>query len=651
LGEIETTLLQHEQITDAVVVAVTDETGNKKLTAYFVTKNKNEIPINQLREFTGNRLPHYMVPSVWMRLEKLPLTQSGKVNRRALPQPNIQREVLESDFVEPHTIKEKTIAAIWQDILNSEKISIKDNFFELGGDSILSIQMIARARQQGIQITPKQLFENPTIEELASVAGSVPVIQAEQGLVTGPLTLTPIQRYFFEQNFSNPHHWNQSVMLEVSQSLSAGILQQVVKAIVAHHDALRLRFEKDKNNRWQGYFSEQTNISFFVFFDFSVLSPDEQDKSIKKEAERLQKSLNIWEGPLFRLAYFKRNGDRPDRLLIIIHHLAVDGVSWRILTEDIQLAYSQLINNQKINLPPKTTSFQYWAQSLEKYAHSETVQKELNFWLQMIKRKVQPLPVDFPNGNNTEKSARKVVVLLKEKETSALLQEVPSVYNTQINDALLATLLKAYSRWSGQTQIFLQLEGHGREEIADDIDISRTVGWFTTMYPVLLSDDHSTDLGQLLKSVKEQLRRVPNKGIGYGLLKYTLNNENLGLFKKPGIVFNYLGQFDQVVNENQIFRVAQDYEATERAPENHREFLIDISISVKNGRMIIQIIYNKNIHKHKTIESLASYFKEELLNLIEFCRSVESGGYTPSDFSDVKLEEDEIDDLLSELDE
>ena len=649
LGEIEAVLREHDAVDDAVVAAHSDDGGEKRLVAY-LTGQQDKIPgIRTLRSFLSEKLPDYMIPATFVHLESFPLLPNGKVNRKALPRPEFSRSGLESEYVEPVSENEIILAEIWKQVLGIEKVGIRDNFFELGGDSILSIQVIARARQHGLQITPKQLFENPTIESLASLAGSAPVIHAEQGPVSGPLTLTPIQRHFFEQNHKNPHHWNQSILLEVRENLDPQILKQVVEAIVRHHDALRLRFKRE-NGRWMAFHTDTIDQDIFSFMDFSQLPNDEQPAAIEAEANRLQTSLNLQNGPLLRVTYFKRGAGMPDRLLLIIHHLAVDGISWRILTEDIRLAYSQAISGKKIILPPKTTSFQYWAQRLVEYAKSDTLKEEKDFWLQIQKTDIQPLPIDFSEGANTEESARKVVVLLNKEKTSALLQEVPSVYNTQINDALLTALLNAYNRWTGQNQIFLQLEGHGREEIADDMDVSRTVGWFTTMYPLLLTKNHSTDIGQLLKSVKEQLRRIPQKGIGYGLLFYIINNNKIGKTKKPAIVFNYLGQFDQLVNENSIFRVVQDYEIKERAAENHREFLLDISASVKNSRLVIQIIYSKNRHKRKTIESFASYFKENLLNLVEFCRSTEAGGYTPSDFSDVTLEEEEIDDLLSELD-
>ena len=650
LGEIESALLNHPAVNETVVLAK-GPAGNKQLVAYLVTQKMQKPSISDLRDFLKNRLPEYMIPAYFMFLDKMPVSAVGKIDRRQLPEPELSRDSLKEKFVAASDEREKILVDIWKELLNLDMVGIKDNFFELGGDSILSIQMIARARQRGLHITPKQLFETPTIEGLAASAGTAPIVHAEQETVSGPLTLTPIQRYFFEQNLSNPHHWNQSLMLEVSAPLDTDVLLQVVRALIRQHDVLRLRFNKDGKENDSAYFSDQTGESSFKVYDFSTRTAKEQITAIKTEAERLQASLNIWDGPLFQVAYFKRDSAHFDRLFIVIHHLVIDGLSWRILTEDLLTAYEQASQGQSIQLPPKTTSFQYWAQSLEKYAHSEVIQNELDFWLQMLPSTKPVIPVDITGGINTEESAKAVSIELSEEKTKALLQEVPSVYNTEINDALLTALFKAYKRWSGQTQFFLQLEGHGREQIAEDIDVSRTVGWFTTMYPLLLKSNQIADTGALFKSIKEQLRKIPNKGIGYGLHRYILNNIQLSRAGKPDISFNYLGQFDQLLQKDGFFRTVHDLETHERGIENIREFLIDISASVKNNRLFIQFIYSKNIHKAENMKTFASWFKEELNDLIEFCRSAEAGGYTPSDFRDVALEEEEINNLLSELDD
>ena len=653
LGEIESILKQHPAIDDTVVIVREDKPGLRQISAYYTIKTNVTADTKELREHLQAQLPDYMIPVFYIPLAELPLLPNGKIDRKKLPRPDSTTIARSSEFKKASTEKEQMLANIWSELLNLQIVGVEDNFFELGGDSILSIQMIARARQRGLRITPKQLFENPTIEKLAATADSAPVIHAEQGAVRGPLTLTPVQRHFFEQNHKKPQHWNQSIMLEVKNPLDPQILQQVVAAILNQHDALRLRFKAD-NGQWQAEHADTMDDDVFVYLDFSELSPDEQPAAIEKKANRLQASLNLKKGPLVRVAYFKRSSGQLDRLLLVIHHLAVDGISWRILTEDIQLAYTQAAGRQKILLPPKTTSFQYWAEHLAQYAKSPSLKKEVVFWLNQ-NVETGRLPRDHESGVNDEASAGTVLITLDQEHTQDLLQNVPAVFNTQINDALLTALVQAMEHWTGKKELWIQLEGHGREDIIEGVDISRTVGWFTTLYPVKLNIHGAINAGDALKKIKEQLRRIPQKGIGFGLLRYLSEDpgirEQLQAIPAPDLVFNYLGQFDQVVDENSPFKPLSEGTGLERSPDARREHLLDVSASVKGGTLTVAFTFSKNFHTEETIARLADDYLSEIRNLIAFCASSAAGGYTPSDFEEAGLEEDEIGDLLAELDE
>jgi amino acid adenylation domain-containing protein/non-ribosomal peptide synthase protein (TIGR01720 family) len=654
LGEIESVLKEHISVNDAVVIVREDIPDNKRITAYLTAEDESTPNISELRDFSKEKLPDYMLPAAFVWLETIPLLPNGKVDRKALPKPDITRPDLQSDYTAPGNEKEKILAEIWSELLGMKQVGIKDNFFELGGDSILIIQIIARANQKGLSITPKQLFEYPTIEGLAAAAGTVPVIHAEQGIITGTVKLTPIQKKFFEQNHVEAHHWNQAIMLEVKESLGPKILKQVVSKIIEHHDALRLRF-KQTGGEWDQINAGVDDNIPFVYKDFSNLPVTEQLTEIEKEAGRLQASLNLEQGPIMRAAYFKRSAAESDRLLIIVHHLAVDGISWRILTEDIQIVYSQIAAQQTIILPPKSTSFQYWAEKLYEYAQSDALNSELQYWLNLSENNLDKLPVDYENGINDEASLEVVTVSLNEENTTSLLKEVPAVFNTQINDALLTALVRAYGLWTGKQKLTLLLEGHGREDIIEGIDISRTVGWFTSMFPVYLDLSGAVDPGEALKLTKEQLRQIPDKGVGFGLLRYLSNNEKtknkLNTVHNPEITFNYLGQFDHVDENAGRFIPVIGAAGAERSLKSERQNLWDISGSINNGQLIIKIAYSKNFHKQATVEKFAGDYLDEIKLLIKYCQSAEAGGYTPSDFEDVELEEDEIDGILEELGE
>ncbi|MBD1806823.1 amino acid adenylation domain-containing protein [Microcoleus sp. FACHB-SPT15] len=632
LGEIEAALRQYPAVSETVVIAREDEPGRKHLVAYIVpneqpknsTSTIQNLKSSELRGFLQEKLPEYMVPSAFVRLKALPLTSNGKVDRQALPAPDMARSNLEETFVAPRTTVEKILAEIWTQILQLEKVGIHDNFFELGGDSILSMQIIAKANQAGLQLTPKQLFEHQTIAELAAVAGTNRTIQAEQGIVTGSVPLTPIQHWFFEQNLPDSHHWNQAVLLEVQQAIAPVLLEQAVHKLLEHHDALRLRFVHQEGN-WQQVNANPDEIVPFTCIDLSTVSETEQESAISDAAAELQTNLNLSSGPLVRVALFDLGVSKPSRLLIIIHHLAVDGVSWRILLEDLQTAYQQLSQGEAIQLPPKTTSFKHWAERLQEYAQSAALQQELNYWLAESLQQIVHLPTDFPEGNNTVAEAFTVSVTLSREETQALLQAVPAAYQTQINEVLLAALMQAFAQWTGERSLLVDLEGHGREAIFDDVDLSRTVGWFTTIFPVLLDIEEASSLGDSLKAVKEQLRRIPNRGIGYGVLQYL--SKSLLHSPKAEIRFNYLGQSDQIFQDSSLFKPAQESSGTGRSLRGNRSYLLDINGIVAEGQLRLDWTYSKAIHRQATIERLAESFIEALRELINCCQSLEAKGY------------------------
>ncbi|MEA5601256.1 non-ribosomal peptide synthetase [Nostoc sp. UHCC 0252] len=657
LGEIETLLRQHPQVFQTVVIAREDIPGQKRLVAYVVL-HEQQPNTDELRDFLKQKLPNYMVPSAFVLLEALPMTPNCKVDYRALPAPDLSRNA-ENNFVAPQTLIEEKLAAIWSEILRLEQVGIHDNFFELGGDSILSIQVISRAQQAGIQIIPKQLFQYQTIAELAAVAGITCQVTAEQGLVTGKVALTPIQQWFFEQKLPEPDYFNQSVLLEVSPNLQPGLLQKVVQQLLLHHDALRSRFARlplgesrflQKGKNWQQFNTVPQETVPFSVINLSHLSPAEQQTAMKAADAELQASLNLSTGAIAQVTLFQLGNDRPDCLIFIIHHLAVDAISWRILLEDLATAYQQISRGEAIKLPAKTTSFQYWSDRLVEYAQSDAIAAELDYWLGESSFQVTPLPKDYlASDDNTIASAASVSLSLTEEQTRALLQDVPGTYNTQINDVLLTALVQSFAQWTGENSLLVDLEGHGREDLFEDVDLSRTVGWFTTLFPVRLQLAEIEHPGEALKLVKEQLRRIPNRGIGYGVLRY-LRRDDLRIQALPQaqVSFNYLGQFDQVLKASEALGLAKEMKAQQSAI-NKRSHLLGISGFIRAGKLEMTWAYSDQIHQQATIERLAFGFIAALKTLITHCQSKEAKGYTPSDFSAAKLNQKQLDKFLSKV--
>lgn len=652
LGEIEFSLEQHPDVKQAVVIVREDEPGVRRLVAYIVPEAMPGPNAADLKNFLKAKLPEYMIPAVFMNLEAMPLTPNAKIDRKALPKPEITRAELEGAFVAPRNEAEEKLAAIWKQLLGIDRVGVNDNFFELGGDSILTIQVIARAKQVGLQLTPKQLFQYPTIAGLAAVAGTAKRILAEQGLVTGEIPLTPIQHAFFEQHLPEPHHWNQSLLLEIRQEMHLDWLKEAIRHLLNHHDALRLRFERGEDGWRQINGGELAELPF-EYFDLSNFSEAECKSQIEALANGIQASLDLTSGRIIKFAYFNLGQGRTGRLLIVIHHTAIDGVSWRILLEDLYTAYLQLSQGRQVQLPAKTTSFQQWSQRLTEYAQSAALEKELAYWDELTDKQISSLPVDFSGGSNLEKDAGLVEVALTKEETQALLKEIPASFGTTINDVLLTAVASAIAPWTGANSLLLDLEGHGREDLFDDVDLSRTVGWFTSLYPVALELPKGRSLADRLKAIKEQLHRIPNNGIGYGLLRY-LNQklevrQRLQSQPKSEVAFNYLGQFDNLVNEATPFAPAPESSGNERSQISPRSHLIIINSSVTGECLKVTWNYSRAVHRAETIQRLAEEFLATLREILALSRSAEGIGYTPSDFKDVELEQEELDELVAEL--
>ncbi|MBV9788346.1 MAG: amino acid adenylation domain-containing protein, partial [Chloroflexi bacterium] len=670
LGEIESVLSSHAAVRDAIVLAREDSPGDKRLVAYIVPKENGEqknkehstdslpSPIamgegpgvraeglgNDLRRFVREKLPEYMVPSAFVILDSLPVTSNGKLDRKALPAPERDDMGATEALIAPRTAAEQTLAEIWTSVLRVKQIGVHDNFFTLGGDSILGIQIIARANQAGLRLAPGHLFQYQTIATLAAAAGTATSSQADQGAISGELPLTPIQHWFFEQQLPAPQHWNQAMIFQVPSDLDAALIQQAAQQVVQHHDALRLRFTQTEVG-WQQINAPAAEDDWFSSIDLSATPAVEQPAAIKTIAADLQVSLNLADGPLLRVAYFFCGAETPGRLLLIIHHLAVDGVSWRILAEDLQTAYHQLARGEQPTLPAKTTSFKQWAERLTEHAASADVQSTLPYWLNLPWPSIKPLPLDLPEGENPESSARTVVVKLSVDETSKLLTEVPEAYRTQINEVLLTALARAFVTWTGSQSLLVNLEGHGREALFADHDVSRTVGWFTSIYPVLLELEATDKIGPMLQAVKEQIRRIPQRGVSYGLLRYLADpaiKAQMAALPQAQVSFNYLGQFDQAPSPDLLLKQVAEAIGSVHGAQGRRSHLLEINGLVAAGQLQFGWTFSEQIHRRETVEQLAQTFVSTLQAIINGAHTPDAASYTPSDFPLANLNQQQL---------
>jgi non-ribosomal peptide synthase protein (TIGR01720 family) len=601
-------------------------------------------------------LPEYMLPSTWVRLAELPLTPNGKLDRAALPAVGSTRPELESSYEGPRNEVERVLAGIWRELLRVERVGVHDNFFELGGDSILGIQVIARASQAlGLQLTVKQLFQQQTIAELAVAAAvGAGARQAEQGPVSGEVELTPIQRWFFEQEVADSHHWNQAVLLEVEERLSAEQWKEVVRGLLQQHDQLRASFSYEQG-RWRHRIEELGEWVPFRYQDCEALGEAEFEETLERVGTELQGSFRLSAGPLLRVAYFDRGAKRAGRLLLVGHHLVVDGVSWRIVVEDLEAACRQVQAGERLSLPAKTGSYQQWARWMVESAGGPEWESDRGYWLGARPEGALGLGLELEQeaGENDAGSVETVGEWLEPEETRVLLQEVPRAYHTQINDALLTAILQGYERSTGRRELTIEVEGHGRETGSGQgaMDVSRTVGWFTSIFPVRLELPGSAGVGEALKAVKEQLRAVPRQGMGYGVLRYCSPEEELrGRLRGLGgaqIGFNYLGQVEAgVLGESKLLRLGHENVGPVQSRRARRAHLIDIDGQVVGGRLQLQWSYSRNRHRRQTIEKLASHILKALRALIDHCRTSPLSAFTPSDFPAARLSQRALERIL-----
>ncbi|MCC7416289.1 MAG: amino acid adenylation domain-containing protein [Acidobacteria bacterium] len=638
LGEIEAVLTGHPSVR-AAAAAVRQIGEARSLVACVVPREGRPFDAAALRAFVKEHLPEYMVPAFVLPIPCLPLTANGKVDREALPAPVVDAAGEEGSAA-PRSPVEETLASLWAEVLGRSAIGIHDNFFDVGGDSILAIQIASRAGRAGLRLAPAHFFQHQTIAEQAVIVEpGAPAPAAGQERVGGEAPLTPIQRWFFEQRLAVPEHFNQAVLLEIGRSIAPAIAGQAVDALVAHHDQLRARFAR-RGGAWVQAIAPAGSSVPFAVVDVAGLSDAERGKRIERVSAELQASLDLTSGPLVRAAFFHCGAAAPARLLVIAHHLLVDGVSWRILIEDLQTAIEQLMRGGAVHLPAKTSSFKRWAEQLAALPADRAWR---SFW--ETSGPVAPLPVDRIGdpAQNTVGAASTVSLRFSREETSALLRDVPARTGARIHEILLASLAAAVGRWSLARRIAIDVEGHGREEhLAAGSALSRTVGWFTALYPLVLDLPQSLEAADVLAVVRERLRAVPDGGAGYGLLGFAADaGARGGLIPPPsGVGFNYLGQFDQALPQSGLLAFAGESAGPMVAAANRRPFLLEIAARVVDGALCVDWTYCPAVHDRSTVERLAADSAAVVRVLIDAARA---GGARRrrllADFPDAALDE------------
>ena len=615
--------------------------GHQQLVAYVV--GKNGLDENELTTWLKSQLPEYMVPAHIVRLEEMPRLPNGKIDQNGLPEAETVTALQADSFAAPGTPAEQKLAAIWEDVLNFQPVSIHDNFFEIGGDSILSIQIVARARKAGLLLKPTDLFEYQTIAELALFAKTETKGKAKTAeIVVGEMPLLPIQRWFFDEHKIAPGHWNQGVVFKTKKALEPAVLQKAVLHLVSRHEALRSGF-KFENGKWNVTAHPPEAEMCFKKIDLFHSPETMREAAVRNSLETIQRDFKLSAGKLFQAVYFGMGTGHDDRFYLLAHHLVVDHVSWKIITDELQTAYSQLLAGQPVSLPGNVTSLKTWGEHLHEKAHTQPVEDELNFWKKQIQTS---LPFDFETTLPVpEASVQSIDFQLDGDATATLLSKVPNAYNTKTDEILIAALVKTLCDWSGERTLCTGLERHGRDAGANHLDPSNVVGWLTVYFPLTFHLEHPEDWGATVKYVKEKIRQTPGSGSGYGLLRYLAGAGELN--QRPPVIFNYLGQ--QIGPQSGVFGRAEPLMDGLRDSRSERFHCFEINSFVANGRLEMRWEYSEKIHREATIRGLVENFEKNLRQLMAHCTASSKGSYTPSDFPDAGLNQDDLDKLLGGL--
>ena len=615
----------------------------KRLAAYYTAGRP--LTVSELKEWLGQRLPPAMVPGFLVQLDGIPLTENGKVDRSALPDPREQRPQLAEGYCAPRSDLEETLARIWGDALGVRRIGIHDNYFDLGGDSIVAIQIVGRANAAGIRLAPNELFLHQTIAELAAVARATRSAVREQPMQPGPVPLTPIQHWFFAQQPPRADHFNQSVLLDVDARVDADQLENALQQLLSRHEALRLRF-RHHDGVWLQELPEQTAAIELQRVGLPSAAED-CERLMQLIEAHLNESLDLDGGRLVAAALFEPAGGQARQLLLIAHHLVVDAVSWLFLLEDLDSACKQLAAGQTISLPARTSSCRSWAQSLQQDAVSPATRREQPFWSSAHDGQAIPLP----HAGIQESTRRCLSVILPAEPTQRLLDQALSTWHMQMHEVMLAALAMTLAKHTGRPDINISLESHGREDLGAGIDTTRTVGWFTALYPVALHIDAAVSLDDTLQAVRQRLREVPRHGIGYGLLNYAGQNggvESAQAHPWGGVLMNYMGRTGRLLKADSWFRFARPLRVS-RAAENRICFSWEINAWLGEDGLHVDWDYSDAMYGEDEVAQLAGALLAGLRSIAEYCADSSTDFSSSDDFPLADLDQGQLGKLAALL--
>ncbi|MFE7671413.1 amino acid adenylation domain-containing protein [Streptomyces albidoflavus] len=644
LGEIENVLAGLAEVSQAAVLVEEVPGRAGRLVAYTVAEEGATVRPEELTARTREVLPGYMVPARVEVLPAMPLTPNGKIDRRALAAA-APGTTTAGAHVAPRTETERALAGIWAEVLSVARVSVEDNFFALGGDSILSLQVVARARRAGLRLLSRDIFRHQTVAALAPHVAHEETTTGTAERPSGPAPVLPVQQLYLDRA-EGRDAFHQYVTVEWAGEPREEALRRALEAVTAHHDVLRTRFLRT-GGRWLQYPSPGgagTGGDLLRVVPLTGGTAATDEETVRAETARAHAALDPRTGDLVR-AVLLRPRSGAARLLLAVHHLVVDGVSWRVLLEDLESAYAQAAAGTPVVLEPAGTSLAAWSHRFARAVAEGRFDADLPYWEGMFADDADVLPRESEEPNPVS-GTREVTAGLDEETTTALLRDVPLAYRSEINDVLLAALAPVLTGWTGRGRVVIALEGHGREDLFEDEDLSRTVGWFTSYFPVALTASPAQGPGDLLRSVKEQLRAVPGRGLSYGALRYTAAVRELAEQPLPQLSFNYLGRFGGTRADGPLRSVSGI--GLHQDPGSSRMHLIDVVCAVRDGRLEFTWSYGEGVHRRATVERLAHRMTERLTELVAHCAAPGVGGRTPSDFPLAGLDQETVDQLVGD---
>lgn len=609
LTEIESVLIGCEGIEDIAVIDYGDTPETKRLVAYYVSSGETEL--KKMKRRVCEQLPPYMAPAFYVGIDEIPRTASDKINRKALPRPE-GAFTRQKRYEAPRNRTEKWLVSIWADILkvSEDKIGIHDSFFDMGGDSLMAIQFACAAQENNLQFKTNALFEHRTIAALSEVVtiGSGVKREIDQSPVKGRFPLMPRQAKFFADGFTNPNHWNRFVLFRANHRVEEKALRAAIDQVLMHHDGLRVRFVQEADGTWMQE-SEDCLPDAGYWHIYETADKAKMVQIINNH----QASLDLSKPPLIQ-AVLIHTGPDSGKLAIISHHLLLDMVTSRILFEDLIKAYE--FNRHGISgaLPPKTTALKAWATHVAASAHKKDFEPSLARWRHCPQTPVPAIPLDHPDNRdqNLEGRACSHSFSINSAATENLLRDIPAVSDYRIQDVCIAALYMVLAGWTHEKELFFNTCGHGREANNSDFDISRTVGWLNTVFPVHLKCNDGSFEAILAQTKQQMDRLLPDNG-DYNVLRYLVKHTDILKHDNPEIFFNYVSQIDAFVADGLPLQPIPSPEGIQVAdPQNHLCYLLYFEAGVVGGQLVINLTYSDALFSLKTIETLCRQFTDRI---------------------------------------